>query len=44
MSIRHMLLSKHSINCGGVMVMWREYRAEEKTCQYNSLDGKQRRR
>jgi hypothetical protein len=38
------LLSKHSVRCSNMKVNRRKYRAEEKTCQYNSLDGNQRRR
>jgi hypothetical protein len=42
-SIIGVLLSKDSTGCGNVMVNGRKHRAEEKTCQYNSLDGDKRR-
>jgi hypothetical protein len=39
-SIIGVLLRENDTRCGGVMVTWRECRAEEKVCQYNSLGGK----
>jgi hypothetical protein len=38
------LLSNDSTECGNTIMNGRKHRAEEKICQYNSLDSNQRRR